>query len=431
MVLAEPGGSDPLRETGDTIVEGRWYQLVLSDEEAHALADLGRRLSSRLDRWGSEFDVSIDARRTVIEVERGIDLDTWRIRVAGSVGLVRLGERTITVQPKIPMSQFVDLLRAANGIARSVGDEVDGSHGEALDDLIEEWLVDAATHLVSHGLLRDYVERDEALALARGSVDQLATARSFLTGKLAVHCRYEEHELDTPVNRMLKAGLMIAARSVDERRARRAARLLGELRVVGRAEPVDWRHVVDRRTRVYEPAITLSRMLVEGTAISIAVGDMAARCFLVRSSDIFENGIRELIQQHLGTSALVSKRSFLSTTGGIRFAPDIVIDWPEHRVVMDVKYRAFGVDWDFGARNQIVAFAAVTGARHAVVIGIEQLGGRFPRPFSIDALDVRTVRWRATAADASKELLADLDELAADLEVADVRRSSLAASDSR
>jgi 5-methylcytosine-specific restriction endonuclease McrBC regulatory subunit McrC len=228
-----------------------------------------------------------------------------------------------------------------------------------------------------------------------------------------VHCRYEEHELDTAFNRMLKAGLTIAARSTNEHRARRAARLLGELRTVGRARPTDWHDAVDRRTRVYEPSITLARMLVEGTAMSLDVGELSVRCFLVRSAEVFENGIRAHIERHLGVDAHVSKRSFLSSTGGIRFSPDLVIDGTGERVVLDVKYRAFGPDWDSGSRNQVVAFAAAAKARRAAVIGIEQVAGRCPRPFTIGELTVRPIRWQATAAHPRPQMLEDVAELVA------------------
>jgi 5-methylcytosine-specific restriction endonuclease McrBC regulatory subunit McrC len=304
----------------------------------------------------------------------------------------------------------MELLSLGSTLGRTSTVGTFAARGDALADLIEHWFLDAASRLSAHGLLRDYVERAETLTVVRGSVDHLSTARSLLTGTLAAHCRYEDYELDTPHNRMLRAGLAVVVRSRDEARARTASRLIGEVRAVGNVSATDWRAPFDRRSRVYEPASRRAKMLVDGTALALDNSGMAARCFLLRTAPAFEQGVRELIRIHLARRASVAPRGFVSTTGNVRFDPDIVIDTADaHTAVADVKYRDFGTDWDSGTRNQIVAFATAARSDHAAVIGIERAGKRIPRPFSLHELHVTPIGWKAWHDDPRSQLIADVE----------------------
>jgi hypothetical protein len=209
---------------------------------------------------------------------------------------------------------------------------------------------------------------------------------------------------------MLRAGLAVAVRSMDEGLVRTASRLIGEVRTVGDVSTMDWRAPFDRRSRIYEPVARLARMLVDGTALTLDNQGAAARCFLIRTAPAFEQGIRELIRLHLTDRARVAPRGIVSSTGNVRFDPDIVIDLANaHTAVADVKYRDFGTDWDSGTRNQIVAFAAAARSDHAAVIGIERATTRIPRAFSLDALHVTPIAWKAWHDDPRSQLVADVE----------------------
>lgn len=393
-----------------TITEGTWLDTDLTDAEADALRALGRTLASRTEWWGATSGSErIDSRRTVIEVERA-HTGPWRLRIAGSVGIVHAGATTIVVQPKIPTAQFVDLLHIGSGTSRTSDTGTHAADGDLLHDIIERWFLDAASHLVAHGLLCDYIEREEPLNVARGSVDHLRTASALLTGTLAIHCRYEDYELDTPHNRMLRAGLAVVVRSRDEQRARIASRLMGEVRAVGSVRPLDWHATFDRRSRIYEPVARLAKMLVDGTALALDSTGVSARCFLLRSAPVFEQGIREAIRRHLTARGKVTPGRILSTTGDVRFDPDILIDTHGDRSVADVKYRDLHTDWDSNTRNQIVAFATAAQSTRGAVIGIERAPARTPRPFSLHDLQVTPIGWKAWHDSPLSALTADIEQ---------------------
>lgn len=111
-------------------------------------------------------------------------------------------------------------------------------HAEAARDL-PELLARLLTHVVQQRLRRNlsrgYQTRHAVLSRVRGRIDVLATASGQLLEQGRVACRFEEHTMDTPRNRLVRAALDYLAVMVDApevvHECRAMSQLLGSLGV--------------------------------------------------------------------------------------------------------------------------------------------------------------------------------------------------------
>ena len=62
-------------------------------------------------------------------------------------------------------------------------------------------------------LIRDYLDVEDEVTAARGRIDPLGTARLFYAGVPAMYCEFDEYGMDTPLNRVVKAGAATVAGS--------------------------------------------------------------------------------------------------------------------------------------------------------------------------------------------------------------------------
>ncbi|WP_165251995.1 McrC family protein [Paludisphaera soli] len=232
--------------------------LVLGDDPA--VRDLARRLS--------------DSRMLVVqELRTGLSVASTSF-----VGRVRLGGVEITVVPKLRSETLLSLLRFAYGL-RHLHLLPSTSHATqdvGFQDVLVWQLVEEARELLARGLRRAYVRREELLASPRGRIDFQAMAGRGPLAAATLPCVHHRRDPDRLINRVLLAGLRLAASVAADRglrvRARRLADLLGEGISPTRLDREVFRRLageMDRTTRPYEPAVSLVRILHEGGGPSL------------------------------------------------------------------------------------------------------------------------------------------------------------------
>src|SRR4051794_40829164 len=141
------------------------------------------------------------------------------VRSTSFVGRVRLGDVEITVVPKLRSEALLSLLRYAYGL-RNLHVLPSTSHAtDALgfQDILVWQLVQEAKELVARGLRRSYMRREEALASPRGRIDfQAMAGRGSFVGS-SLPCVHHRRDQDRPINRVLLAGLRLAASVAADR----------------------------------------------------------------------------------------------------------------------------------------------------------------------------------------------------------------------
>lgn len=270
MTLAVHPFEPPHRSARIALRLSEWSRLGPDDAgQGHLLAGLSfggdmraRALADTLARTGVV---------TVTELRRGLEVQT-----ESYVGRLAVGPLDITIVPKVAWTRWHALFGYAlrlRGLARS--DVVALQVGPAsLHDLLVLELLVEVRDLVSRGLHREYVRHRTDLAAPRGRIDfQRLAVRGGLY-QAVIPSRFTRRSDDSPLNRVLLAGLRVAATLTSDAALRtQARRHAHELETTVRPVSLSSDSIrsaqdtLDRRTARYAPALRLIELLHRGQAL--------------------------------------------------------------------------------------------------------------------------------------------------------------------
>ena len=130
----------------------------------------------------------------------------YDLRPGSNVGTVVSPDLRLLIRPKVGLPNVFFLLAYGAGLTKWREE----SFPFAEDDFFEAiaWLVEGEIRrAASTGLVRNYREREEALATVRGRIDLAAQVRHRQGRPIPLDCRYQEYGEDTELNRIIKAAL--------------------------------------------------------------------------------------------------------------------------------------------------------------------------------------------------------------------------------
>ena len=380
----------------ETLLESHSAELLLSAEEAGGLLSLGRKLASDKSWWGTNATDEEDSDSAAVIRCDQAGGGRWRITVDNAVGSVTTGDVHLIVQPKIPSSHLLYLFSKTDAWPR-----LDEAAAPLLADatfieLIALWYLNAMETLLRSELLRDYREDKDELEAVRGRIDVLATTQLIYSGRLAATCDFEVFDVDTPLNRVLKA----AARAIlrvpvfsgqSRRRAERVALRMDE---VGPLRLDDLAVTqLERRTASYREALLLAKNLLRLEGRTLAAGDVVARSFLIRTPELVEDGIRSILAGGLQGRCVVTKKGKKLGQSTLTINPDLQFG---DFAVGDVKYKLNWNAWPRSDTYQSVAFAAGFRRDHAVIVNFcTDQRPNLPQ-VSFREINVSHLQWRAT-----------------------------------
>lgn len=272
MTLAEVRRLGPRRDIRAAVRLSEWSEMLpAAAGPGRVLANMSfgndaglRARATELDRAGV---VSITERR-----------DGLAIETRSFIGRLAVGPVEITIVPKISWGRWLTLVRYALRLRSVVWTERLDVQLDAmpLQDLVIMELLREARDLFARGLHREYERYRAPLATPRGRVDLQRIARRGGLHEAAVPCRFTKRSENSPLNRALAAGLRFAAGRATDRGLRFDTQHLAlelertiALSSVSKALLEAARAAVDRRTRRYEPALRLIRLLFEGDSITL------------------------------------------------------------------------------------------------------------------------------------------------------------------
>jgi 5-methylcytosine-specific restriction enzyme subunit McrC len=298
-----PSETARLREWQTLHLEGA----SLEGPEARALAE---RLSS-------------ERKLTIRELRSGLELEA-----TSYVGSVRLGALGVVIEPKLAGGPLLRLFRYAHGLGDLTLLPPTGHEGAEplFQDLIVAQLCAEARELLARGLSRRYVERDEALSSPRGRLDlrRLAASGGVTSGTLP--CRHHARTEDWPLNRVLRAGLGLAADVAADPTLSREARSL-EARMAPRVGLValsgsslaQARRSLDRLSSELAPALALVELLADGSGVTPGEhGTAQLPGFLFDMSRFFQALLGRFLRENLPALDVHEERSLGEL---LRYAP--------------------------------------------------------------------------------------------------------------
>ena len=332
----------------------------------------------------ADADFLLAHARDVIDVQPSFSPHRVRLTPRGYVGFLDGPTCRFEIRPKLPWPNLLMLL-GLNDTLSPGGEAVDVPRG-LLAVLAGEFVaqLEAVTRL---GLVGGYHEQDTESAFLRGrlrAAEQLrdAASRAFPD---RFHVTESVFDLDTPWNRIPKTiatALMARPELPAEPRHRLATAIhpLAELPTSPITEADFHIATQEPRAGAYNGLLALSRLIHDGLT---ATDPTSARPggFLIDLGRAFERylstRLSEFIGGRRGWSVEAQVRFPVRSAHGeaVILQPDVLIRRRgEIRAVLDAKWKRPGPD--AADLHQILAYAAVTGARH---VGLVYPGRRSAR----------------------------------------------------
>lgn len=198
------------------------------------------------------------------------------------------------------------MMAYAFGAMRNAGrDRIAAESFDHLHDLLAEILVRGVGAQVKRGLHHDYLRNKEELAGVRGRIDITDTVatRSTVRGRLV--CEFDEYDLDTPHNRVLKSVIILLIRSGQIKARRKAAlrRLLPYLDEVALIAPTSIRWATltyHRANAAYRMLMGVCELIVRGLLPTESSGsaDLTSWVSDEAMSALYERFLREYYAFH-------------------------------------------------------------------------------------------------------------------------------------
>lgn len=151
---------------------------------------------------------------------------------------------------------------------------------------------------LKRGLGREYIDRTDTLSTLRGKIEVSESVKTRSVLRRQMVCSYDEFSVDTRMNRILKATMVLLVRSdIDKARKKEIKRLLVYFGDVGDIDlaTVDWHMRFDRNNQTYRMLMNVCWLVAKGLLQTQADGTSRLMDFLdeQRMSRLYEKFILE------------------------------------------------------------------------------------------------------------------------------------------
>jgi 5-methylcytosine-specific restriction endonuclease McrBC regulatory subunit McrC len=320
----------------------------------------------------------------------------WNLTVDNAVGVIAVDGVEVIVEPKIPLQHLIFLFEKARQLPRLDKRPIDVSRTTTLLELVALWFLRALEALFRDDLLHDYREDHDVLGVLRGSLDVAGTTQLSYSGHPKFSCFFEEYDVDTALNRLLKAGAnCVAANGAFPVDLRRRFRLIARRFVgVGSTQHEDFFATTDRRTANYADAATLARLLLRGESRGMENGPRRAWAFLLPTPYAVQEAITKILSEYLWDCSPVYPIS-VPLGSGLTANPDLL--FKTFNAVADVKYKLLEYRWKRADLYQAVAFAAALQSKAASIITFAKDLRNLPPQVHFGEILVTPIAWEADA----------------------------------
>jgi len=294
--------------------------------------------------------------------------DGLSIEASSYVGRIVLGDLQITIKPKLNQLPLMNLLRYAFDLRLlEVFPRLEHEAETCtFQDLLILQLEAEARELLSRGLHKKYVEKNECLTIPKGRIDFNACVRLKGHEQAQLPCRYFLRIEDNLFNQTVLSGLYIASQVTSDQHLRAQLRRLAKVfedrvsRVgIGSSVFQNLKNQSNRLTSSYTPAITIIEMLVDSTGLSLdgAPPRVKTPGFLFDMNRFFQSLLSKFLRENVSEYVIQEEHRL---RGMLSYHPDhnplrkrpptlrpdfIALDGKRVIAILDAKYRDL---WELG-----------------------------------------------------------------------------------
>lgn len=266
------------------------------------------------------------------------------------VGLIRVGDQTIEIRPKISVMQVLQLIGADLTGFRSLGDTAEIQDDQSWTFALVDFFVLATEYALSRGPHHDYVSLSESSRVLRGRIDFSRQAKRSPGILVPLEVDYDEHTPDIPHNKILKTAIEIIKGRFFLLSPLKKRVLILDSFLKGVSPLHSWRQVPEvtltRLTDHYKTAIALANLIIRFSGLDSKRGDTTAQSFLLNMEKIFEkfveNEFKKLAEEESLTFNPQGNNQTLDSDGYVRIRPDYLWSNGLDTVgLADAKYKHF------------------------------------------------------------------------------------------
>ena len=360
-----------------TLREAKSHDIVLSASESARLNKLGKELAGS----GS----------LITSIQK--NANEYTVEVRDVIGSISLGDRTLHIQPKIPMKHLMYIFSEAGAVPRLDSSKVEITRDTDYASLLIAWFLSSVHKLIKSGLQRDYQQFEEETVSLQGQLLIPESTITYYSGRPYLNCRFDDFVFDNPLNRVIHTALRRIRQIpfLQNEYKKQAGGLLLEMPPIGNLLVSDLNQRIDRNTQRYSEPFELAKQIIEGTGRRPDPGEDASVGFLFNTFGNVEKGILKILQNML-TSKLTPKKGTWPLEGGVTLMPDLVFG--NNVSVGDVKYRLYDGSWTRSEVFQLTTYAAEAMCERAVLVGFSE---QFlpPHDLKVGKHTLRLITWTA------------------------------------
>jgi 5-methylcytosine-specific restriction enzyme subunit McrC len=360
--------------------------------------------------------------------------ETYTLTGGSTVGVVRVGDLTVELRPKIDVAPVLFLLSYALDLRAWRDEHASLTHDVNLAEAIVPLFARTAQDALRPGLLHGYREHEDTLTTVRGRVRIAEQFRAHRGLPLPVEVIYDDFTPDILENRLLRTAVDVLGRLHLRHLASRTAltRLHQQLNGIsmlmadtrGVPEP-HWTRLNER----YRPAVGLARLIITTVGLQARSGRQDASAFLVNMNAVFEQFIRTALREQLRLdtrafpAGATGRDVRLDVEGHVRLEPDLSW-WVHDRCVFvgDCKYKRTVGAIPNADVYQLLAYLTALDLSEGLLV--YAAGQNVPHDVLIRhagrRIHVRTVN----VAQAPRDVLSDIAALVADVHAMADRNTS-------
>jgi 5-methylcytosine-specific restriction enzyme subunit McrC len=287
-------------------------------------------------------------------------LGVYRLAARDYVGRIGLpGGGMLVVRPKVAVANLFYMLCADAGLAEIKPPPTGlatNTHNDDIGGFVVSALLSAAERLLSQGLYRGYVVRQESSGPVRGRIVIGEQVHRYGELKHRHVCAFADYNSDTPENRILLSALrhvpllLHSGREGEAamiRQARSQISRLEGIRTVSRNEAIGLLRSISlhRLNAAYGAVLLLCRLVLQHLTFDEKPGPYPFASFLVSMPRLFESfltaRLRALLPHH-SMRAIAQRHDYLDEERTVGIRPDLLVmphKGREPLMVVDFKYR--------------------------------------------------------------------------------------------